>query len=52
MTEEYYCDKCQRFVGTIQGEFKHPDRGYIPCLICAVCKSFMVYLKKLEDKVG
>lgn len=51
MTEEYYCLKCDRFVRIIPGEFTHPHLGIRPCFVCAKCQKFMVYLKKLEDRV-
>ncbi len=37
LVKEYYCNKCQKTVTPINGQFKHPDLGWKSCLVCPVC---------------
>ena len=45
MPEGYYCERCGRFVLTVEGVFNHPHLGAQTCLRCRKC-GWMVYLKE------
>ncbi len=48
MTQDYFCERCKRFVTPVYAPFRHPDMGTKDVFVCNKCGT-MVYKKEVKD---